>query len=83
MLNKLRRNLPDVDADDLLERIGLERRRSTTETLLPALGLFGAGVLLGVGLGMMLAPKSGAALRDDVRQRLNRGQSEEETPLGV
>ena len=41
--------------------------------MLPALALFGAGVLLGVGLGMMLAPKPGRELRDDLRERLGKG----------
>lgn len=69
----LRKNLPDVDKDDLLEMVGLESHRSQAERLMPALALFGAGVLLGVGLGLMLAPKPGHELRDDLRERLGKG----------
>jgi hypothetical protein len=73
MWRNLKKNLPDMDKDDLLELVGLESRRTTTEKLLPSLALFGAGVLLGVGLGMMLAPKPGRELRSDLRSRLGRG----------
>jgi hypothetical protein len=70
MWRSLRKNLPDVDKDDLLEMIGLESRRNTTDKLVPALALFGAGVLVGVGLGLMLAPKPGNELREDLKNRL-------------
>ena len=66
-------NLPDVDKDELLEMIGLESRRSSAERMMPGLALFGAGVLLGVGLGLMLAPKPGRELRGDLRDRLGKG----------
>jgi hypothetical protein len=74
MLKSLRKRLPDVDSDDLLELVGLESRRSSTDKLVPALALFGAGVLVGVGLGLMLAPKPGRELREDLRTKLNRGE---------
>ena len=64
MWRHLRKNLPDLDKEDLLDMVGLESRRSQTEKLVPALALFGAGVLVGVGLGLMLAPKPGRELRD-------------------
>lgn len=76
MWRNLKKNLPDMDKDDLLELVGLESRRSTTEKLLPSLALFSAGVLLGVGLGMMLAPKPGRELRSDLKDRLGRGAKE-------
>jgi hypothetical protein len=73
MWRSLRKNLPEVDKDDILEMVGLESRRSSAERMVPALALFGAGVLLGVGLGLMLAPKPGRELRDDLRDRLGKG----------
>ena len=73
MWRQLRKNLPEVDKDDLLEMVGLESRRSSADRMVPALALFGAGVLLGVGLGLMLAPKPGRELRDDLRDRLGKG----------
>ncbi len=73
MWRTLKKRLPDVDADDLLEVVGLESRRSSSDKLVPALALFGAGVLVGAGLGLMLAQKPGRELRDDLRDRLGRG----------
>jgi hypothetical protein len=72
-LKTLKSSLPDVDKDDVLEAIGLETRRTASDKLVPAFALFGAGVLLGVGLGLMLAPKPGKELRSDLKQRLSKG----------
>lgn len=74
MLLKNLKRLADVDKDDVLELVGLEERRSTGDKMVPALALFGAGVLVGVGLGLMLAPKPGRELRHDVKQKLQKGQ---------
>jgi hypothetical protein len=68
------KDLKKMDRDDLLNLIGLETRRDTADTLLPALGIFTVGVLLGVGVGLMLAPKPGNELRNDLRDRLKSGQ---------
>ncbi|MFO0599330.1 MAG: hypothetical protein U0228_28745 [Myxococcaceae bacterium] len=81
MWRSLRKQLPDVDKDDLLEMIGLESRRSTGDRLVPALALFGAGVLVGVGLGLMLAPKPGEQLRADLKNRLGRNGQVDEKPV--
>jgi hypothetical protein len=73
---KTLKKLGDVDKDDVLDLIGLEERRTTSDKLVPALALFGAGVLVGVGLGLILAPKPGRQLRDDVKAKLGKGQPE-------
>ncbi|MBN1209321.1 MAG: YtxH domain-containing protein [Myxococcaceae bacterium] len=67
-------DLKKLDKDDLLNLIGLETRKDTTDYLLPALGAFTVGVLLGVGVGLMLAPKPGNELRNDLRSRFQSGQ---------
>lgn len=72
MFQKLKSNVTNFDSDDLLASLGLERRQTTAEQLLPALALVGAGVLVGVGLGLMFAPKSGADLRGDLRSQVKR-----------
>jgi hypothetical protein len=67
-------DLKKMDRDDLLNLIGLETRKDTTDYLLPALGAFTVGVLLGVGVGLMLAPKPGNELRNDLRNKIQSGQ---------
>lgn len=68
------KDLKKMDKDDLLNLIGLETRKDATDYLLPALGAFTVGVLLGVGVGLMLAPKPGNELRNDLRNRIQGGQ---------
>jgi hypothetical protein len=55
-----------IDRDELLERIGLERRTPAGD-FFTSLGLFAVGVLVGAGLGLMFAPKRG----DEMRSALN------------
>lgn len=61
----------DTGVDALLDRMGLEQRRSTMEVLLPALGIFGAGIAVGAALGVLFAPKRGDELRNDIRHRIS------------
>ncbi|MBA2662529.1 MAG: YtxH domain-containing protein [Bradymonadaceae bacterium] len=60
----------DTSVESLLERMGLEQKRSTMEILLPVLGVFGAGIAVGATLGLLFAPKRGDEMRGDLRHRL-------------
>lgn len=60
----------DNRMEAVLDRIGLEQKRTTLDILLPALGIFGAGLAVGAALGVMFAPKRGEELRSDLRHRL-------------
>jgi hypothetical protein len=75
------KDLKKLDRDDVLELVGLETRRSTAETALPALGIFLAGALVGVGVGLLLADKPGTQLRGDLRQRIQGGQDKLSTAI--
>jgi hypothetical protein len=54
-------------SEKALAALGLQPRRSAADYIVPALGLFGVGVLVGAGLGLLLAPKRGQELRGELR----------------
>jgi hypothetical protein len=64
------RKLIGFDMEDVLDLVGLERRRPLLGTLLPAVGLLVFGAAVGAGVGLMFAPSSGRRLRQDVGDRL-------------
>lgn len=52
-----------LGADDVLAAFGLERRRSALDVMLPAAGMFFAGLMIGAGVAFLVAPKSGRETR--------------------
>lgn len=61
-------NLTNMSRMDLLRSIGLAPR--FTDYLLPALGIFAAGAIIGAGTALMLAPRSGEKLRKQIREEV-------------
>jgi hypothetical protein len=60
-------SLSNLSADDVLAVLGLEKRRSTIpDIVLPSVALFAVGAVVGAAAAMLLAPKTGAALRRDL-----------------
>ena len=59
----------DSSVENLLDRLGLEQKRSTMEVVMPAIAIFGAGLAVGAALGVMFAPKRGEELRSDIAHR--------------
>jgi hypothetical protein len=59
------------DMDDVLELVGLARRRPLINVILPTVGLIALGAAVGAGVGLMFAPSSGRRLRKDVGDRLD------------
>lgn len=55
--------------DDVLAALGLERRRSGLDIVLPAAGMFIAGVMVGASAAFLLAPKSGRETRRELKGR--------------
>ena len=75
----------DIGGDEMLEMMGLMRRRSAIETLLPAIGLLVAGGAIGAGLGLVFAPSSGRRMRESVEERVGqlREKFKNSTPQDV
>lgn len=76
-------DLKDMDKDDFLGLIGLQSKRSFTSELLGGLGTFGIGLLVGAGVALLLAPKPGRDLRQDLRSKIHRGRGDAETKNGA
>lgn len=55
-----------LSREQMIGALGLDRQTTTGEMIVPALAIFGAGLLVGAGLGLLLAPKSGQELRQDI-----------------
>ena len=64
--------LQDIDRDDVLEALGLQERRSGFATTLGTLGIFALGCLVGAGIGLAFAPKSGDELRNELGDKVRR-----------
>ena len=77
------KDLRNVDKDDLLGLIGLETKPSTGSYLAGTLGTFGVGLLVGAGIALLLAPKPGAELREDIRDKLRQRANEESIPSAL
>jgi hypothetical protein len=83
MVNDLRKRglkalkyLQDMDKDDVLETLGLEERSSGWGTALGTMGIFALGCLVGAGIGLAFAPKSGEDFRNELGDRMRRKADE-------
>jgi hypothetical protein len=46
-------------------------RQAQTQSMLLGLGLFGAGLLIGSALSLLLTPRSGPEMRDELKSRIS------------
>ncbi len=60
-----------LDIDNALDLIGLARRRSTAASTLAIVGTLLVGAAVGVGLGLMFAPRPGRAIRRTAEQKVD------------
>lgn len=68
------------NVERLLAELGLEKRRSAGGYLLPALGVFAAGAVVGGLLALLLAPSSGRELRGRIERKLRPGGDVDPSP---
>ena len=64
-----------LDRDEILSKLGFETKPSIGQAIISALGPFGVGMLLGAGVALLLAPKSGRELSYEIRNRVSRESS--------
>jgi hypothetical protein len=69
-------DIRNLDKDDFLGLLGLETKTTLTNKLLGTLGTFGIGLLIGAGVALILAPKTGSDLRHDLRAKLHHNSKE-------
>jgi|SRR6187551_3161139 len=65
-------DIKNMDKDDVLGMLGLQAKRSDTSRVLQVLGTFGIGLVVGAGVALLLAPKAGSELRQDLRTKFRR-----------
>jgi hypothetical protein len=65
-----------LDKDRLLALVGLPTQRPASKRVAQTIGTFSVGLLVGAGLGILLAPKAGRGLRHDLRGRLRQASAE-------
>jgi hypothetical protein len=56
----------DNASQQVLDRLGLQHKRDASDMLLPALGIFGAGLAVGAVLGLLFAPRRGEETRTEI-----------------
>jgi len=64
-----RRALRDFSSDDILSALGLERRHTAIDAVIPTALAFVAGAAAGAGIALLLAPKSGRETRQDLSNK--------------
>lgn len=75
-MRKYMSNVRDVDLDDVLGMMGLQKR-SSTDWIFPMLAGVGAGMAIGAGLALFLTPYRG----EEIRERVRRGASDAQKML--
>lgn len=69
LLRSKTRAISNLSSDDILSVLGLERRHTTLENAIPTSIAFVAGLAAGAGIALLLAPKSGREVRQDISNR--------------
>lgn len=62
------KDLKKLDRDAVMSNLGLHKQTDVQDQLLPALGIFTAGLIVGAGMGLLMAPKTGRSMRRQLRR---------------
>jgi hypothetical protein len=76
-------DISDLNKEDILAALGLSTKPSVGERVISSAGLFGLGALVGAGLALLLAPRSGQDFREDLGRRIRRHASDADDGLGA
>ena len=76
MIQDKLRSISNVTADDMLRALGLQKRRTLLDQLIPAIGYVAVGVIVGTSVGLLVAPKSGRETRRDISAKANKLKNE-------
>jgi hypothetical protein len=60
----------NMTRDELLGMLGLETKPAPAEQWMAAIGTFAAGLVVGAGVALLLAPTSGRELRAELKSRI-------------
>lgn len=74
-------DIRDYGKQDLLGLVGLAPKRKAMDLVLPAVGMFAVGLVVGAGLGLLFAPKKGSELRSDLGQKLRFPRARRDHPM--
>ena len=64
--------MTSLDKNDLLAKLGLQMQPSVGYSVLTTIGPFALGIMVGAAVALMLAPKTGRELRQDLNKKLGR-----------
>ena len=70
----------DLHMGDIKRALGLLEQRSAGSDLLGRFSLFGAGVLVGAGLALLLTPLSGEEVREKLGERVEETRRQKSSP---
>lgn len=65
------RDIRNIDKEYLLGLVGLETKSTFGDLILPTLGIFSLGVIVGAAAGLVFAPAPGNETRETLKNRMN------------
>jgi hypothetical protein len=70
-LAHIKRNAERLDVDDVLDLVGLTRKRTFVVAMLPMMGTLLAGIAIGAGIGLLMPPSARRRLRQRAEERVD------------